>query len=490
MKYFCDANYESVLTFMLDEAFNLEVGKIVYENNKLLVDINTINNATNYPSFILDDIKTTLKTNMGFIYVPNVMIEKFINDFKYSITKMDIEFMNTFNYDHLQVYSALETMNDHFTVTKVKHNYDQTMIVSKNNTKLHLRRKIYYNKGGDRLEKIIGESRFTWVIYSLEQFMIDIANYDHRKIPITSQLVSILYDPCKLINLQNNTILIKNLTFRNFHICNNILNIFTYGELTKNYIEHFTKPENMMTTLVLDYLFILRDQMKYPEFLPSWIGTIQYRILLCEKRKAGFEIIRHLGDRNLYPHTWTYFPINKIENNIYDVSLNDITLYSDHCEKCRTPLYDDIYVVFNNKNVTTGTGYCAICLHSWFDELSGVYSYQGIPLYKSTDIIARVKFTRTITEIINMIQVDNIVKNIYLKMYKNSYVEDFSNASSKAFYLDFNPDLIDADISTNNNRYIGWHGTIDSLILYINNNKKYKNYIKSAQFFSYIHAFL
>ena len=480
MKYINNFDFNIAMQDILSEAFNIEAGKVYYKNGKLSPD-----SKQKYPSFVINDIKTTLKSNIGCIFVPNEYINNFSMKFKTGIISMSEKFKKQLHFDHLQVYSSLETGTDHFTVLKVKNNIETTS-TSKTKSDDIIKRKICINEF-EKIEKLSLDAKFTWLIYDHNQFIDDLNNYSYRRIPIICQLVSIFYDPEHILNLTNNQIYVNNLSFKNFRIFKNLLNICTYGEITPDFIDKYKYSNKLDLSNIIE---IWKKNIKKPEFLPGW-NSFGLSIILCQHRRAGFEIIRHLGNKYIY--NTKYIPLCNIEHVIYQVDYSDVII--DHsiiakanniCSHCDTPLYDDIYMIFEDKTSNIGKAYCAICLHSTFDPESHIVKRDGEPLYKKSDIIARLKYPTKLSEIIDHMEIDDILKNILLSSYNKIYL-DYDEYLNNAMYLNF----------SSNQKYIGWSDGINNFLLYaynkpLNNifssvNEKL-NYIESSYIFNYIHV--
>lgn len=486
MRYFNNSDLTAAMPDILSESFNLEAGKIYYKKNVLITD-----KPESYPSFTVDGVKTTIKTNMGFIFLPERIMTDFVKSFKAGICSMGENFKQKMNFDHLQGYSTLETGNDHFTAFKAKH-----MMEGITTSEYHyenVKRKIYVNEKNAKLEKVIGNARFTWVLYSIEQFISDLASYEFRSIPISCQLVGIFYDPAKLLSLKDGSLQISNITFKHFEICKNILYICSYGKITPEFLKKYAENAELKT-LLDDIQFC----QKIPEYLPGWTTQAgETSLMLCEKRKGAFEIIKRLGNKNVYG-TNTHIPISPINQMVYDIDLKDIVINQDVCFNCETPLYDDIYVIFEDKNSNIGKPVCSICLHSKFDLTSHRFlPVSGDYLYAENHVIGRTKYPRTVKQVINMIETDETVKDILLQTFASMYVDLF-HSSICVMYLNFEYNKI----STQKNvKYLGWNSTVNQFISYVNGDSYDSNifskfstrqaaikYIQSCNVFPYINV--
>ncbi|HXT82838.1 MAG TPA: hypothetical protein VN704_00570 [Verrucomicrobiae bacterium] len=442
---------------IISECINLEVGKIVSENGELL---EIFDKTLSYPSFTIDNVKTSIKTNMGFIFIPRRLISHFMKNFTNNLNEISAKYKGRTGSDHLQGYSALEIGNDHFTTLKAKHSLDEV-----STSKYHgsVKRSIVVNENEERLDKIVGLARFTWVIYSVEQFIEDISNYHNRKIPIECQLVSIFYDPDKIVDLPNGYLQVGNLTFKHFNICQGVTSICTYGKINQKFLVKYAKASEGQPNLV-EYVKSINSNMVRPEFIAEWQPSA-YSIRLCEKRKGAFEIIRHLGNSKLYENI-IYIPIYPLPI-VYEVNYEDLTIdnsskeiKNDLCGKCKTPLYDDIYIVCPKKS-NVGLGYCATCLHSRFNPDSGNLDYLGKPLYNiEIEVIARVKYPRSLSEVITRLNTCSIVKDIIYQSFQNNYID--VNGSVEVTYLNFSPQMDERET-----KYIACNSSVGHFVNYI-----------------------
>jgi hypothetical protein len=484
MKYLNGSVGNEYMKYILDEAFNLESGKVYYEKGKLVGD----NKSPAYPTFTLDGIKTIIRPNMGLIFMPYSMIDNFIRPFINGLSGMTEEFVKKFKFDPLQTYSPLETGSDHFTILKVKHSLDTT--TSSKYAYDIFKRRIYHNENGDKLEKVIGNGRFTWVIYSLEQLIDDISNFLNRKIPIECQLVSIIYDPDNILNYQNNTVQISNVTFKNFKSCKNLLTISAFGEINGEFINKNAESTN---PLIKDLVDQYKNYSDRPEYHAGWYQNSS-SIILCEKRRGAFELIRHYGNFSMFLGNM-YLPICVVTQAVYEVEYSDIVIdnspysKSNHiCFNCDTPLYDDIYVIFRNKNVNIGSACCAVCLHSRFNEEKKA-DHTGQYLYNNQNVLGRTKYPKSVEQLILAIDTDDVVKEILIQSFKNLYAEEYG--LGKLMLLNF-PN------TSSKKKFVGWSQVLGLYVNHVNDysstiynkfNSKSdaKKYLENAYIFPYLH---
>lgn len=479
MRYFCNPDQNLAFKEISYECFNLEEGKLCYKNGVLVPNLN----FTPYPTFTIDNVKTFIKTNVGFIFMPYKIINNFINLFSSSLINLNDEFEQKTNRDPFENYIALETGTDHFTILKTKYNNININNLSK--------RKIYFNEFYENITNIISEiHKFTWIIYSIDQFTEDLSKYNYRSIPISCQLISIFYDPDKLINLKNGSLQISNLTFKHFNICKNLLHVCHYGQINDEFINKYS---NSTDVILINFINNFKNEINKPEYLPGWeYIKISTNIMLCPIRRGAFEIIKHLGNKLIYEN-FIMIPIFNIYQPIYDVEYSEIIIDNSSVQKnnkicinCDTPLYDDIYIIFNDPLSNIGKSYCPTCLHCKFDPETHLMSYNGDFLFKiGIDIIARVKYPISVKQVIDQIDIDEIIKDILIQSFKPIYIDSNDDMFYQALYFNFD-NKSNKIINNNQKRYLGWNYKIDQFISYAyNKNENTLNYIKSCYIFYY-----
>lgn len=459
MKYFNEHDLSSAIGKIVEECFNIEAKKR-YMTNGILVDKNT--SIPNYPSFVIDNTKVMLSLSMGFIFLPSSIITKFSIMFNEKINVVSNMFKSKYGSDHLQTYSALESGSDHFTLLKSKNNIEGSHLISDLSKIKSCKRCIFINNDNASIEKIVGKARFIWIIYSFEQLINDLSNYQNRKIPLIAQLSSVMYDPYKVFNLANDTLKISNITHKDFNNTRPVLSLYSNGLITskevEDYVEISIDINNINEIRKQTFMLTLKNNIKYPEFLLGWFHNINI-IKVCPIRKMGFELIKYFGDGNVCDNSM-YNHIHPILQDIYVVDINDVNIINsatenkknDCCYSCGTLLYDNIYLIFNDKTSIDCLAYCPICIHSKFVVVNDMYNRR---LYNAGDIIARTIYPVNAVELINKMNIDESIKEIYRYIQTN------------------NVKLIDGKyivINTPTKKYLGWDCDIYNYYNYILNN--------------------
>src|SRR6202012_5510838 len=113
-------------------------------------------------------------------------------------------------------------------------------------------------------------------------------------------------------------------------------------------------------------------------------NELHLQMFICSTRGAVYEIIRHLGNWDIFDSSLYLTTIHNLNMEIYKVDFQNITINNnlrrvrtvitnnelisnDVCCLCNTPLYDDIYLLFLTKNTKQCMAVCRVCMHSRFE---------------------------------------------------------------------------------------------------------------------------
>lgn len=372
------------------EMYNIENGRIVYpiENANSPIKL-----GSSYPSYMINKTITDIKTNIGVLYLPDNIYHE--NEIGSHFTEIKQELTNL---------AANDPNKNNQTVT-VHGNFKGFISVKK----IQKRKRIY--SFGD--VNIINNSQlspekvsFIWVILPINNLLDKINHFDSDKITYIDnkmQLVSILYDLDDLMNCNDTDILSDNITSDSFKDFRNFSTLSFMGLYSKGKTPIIPKMSENIEKLSTEFVTYHKKHDSYPEFKGPW-HLPQSRLLYCPIRKSAVEVIRQLGNWAPYAAIYNYYgyiPIHVINNSIYAVNYKSLHLTGEICEKCSTPLYDDIYVIVANKHTNVGNQYCGVCMHSKF---IGPVENEGIPLYKSTDIIVKTTYPRTLEKVAELLQ--------------------------------------------------------------------------------------
>lgn len=353
--------------------------------------------------------------------------------------------------------------------------------INKNN----LDRAIVYGgqMASSSVNEYFGIARFTWVIYPFERLLNGIAEAaSHPQVDkALLGYFSFVYDPNFIIkptgsfgsaqNGGNIEITGRELKLTDLSCVNEIMPIYSGGLLklediinmsnkdTKNQDsasqgsqdsspsspgEEALSPGTLagsISTSMTRYISIIGmeqlmralkktpiEVLRFPGYVPG-ISNIMlgYRITYCPKRFGAIEIMRQFGITFNENVVSNIFPIRAISTQVFeikyaDVIIDNVTAPNDVCGKCRTPLYDSIYLIYALQQDKKSTAYCQICMHSVFDVSGGIVHgtdlYDAHTLYQGSAVLAKTLYPRTVNQVIDMIpndQVREIVRSFYSK---------------------------------------------------------------------------
>lgn len=202
---------DSIKEKIAREMINIEAGLLYFEPGK---SINA--NPTLYPEIERDNIKTTIRSQVGFIYLPtDINLEEFMKGVETYLTDYDLQL------GHLSKYMRLERLNGQFTAMKAKNNMKRTMYA-------------VANKGAypdDYTKRVIcinampsmRRYRFHWFVYDTKTMVKNIEQFDRPMFPATTQFVSILYDKHDYLISTDGQKLESNITFQHFRVFQNLI---------------------------------------------------------------------------------------------------------------------------------------------------------------------------------------------------------------------------------------------------------------------------
>lgn len=407
MLFLNNSNQEKSFIRMIDEIFNLEANGIYFKDGMFIEPINKKHEP--YPIFSIDNELISIKTNTILVFLNELLIDKFISLLNEKLTEMSNIFLEKMKYNHLNIKVSMETGNDNFVSVKAIKKDD-------------ISRNIIYNIKEEHIKYFI-KSKSNIIIYNLDHLVKKSVNlYLFSSI---CELCSIVYDNMNIFDLEDNKIYIDNITYKNIKCFKNIMFI--------------------SNNKIYD-----KDPSSIPEYASSW--DTQGGIMVCTKRSIGFEIMKHYNEKIIQAR---YESITDIYNDIYNVKYYKGMIDRDTCNLCNTPLYDLIYVIFLHKYSKKGIPYCGICMHSNYSLFDGKLLYDfTFRNYRSTDYIAKVKYPRSLSDVINGLSIDDEIK-IILKLFSEKYnIEIYGNSK----YIIFK-------------NYIAWSGSMIDLFYFIRDKK-------------------
>jgi len=212
MRVFKDNDIKSK---MAKEMFNIETGMLNYD----FITDEIKEKPELYPSILVDGIKTTIRSAVGFIYLPNDLdLGEFITGVETYLTDYDEK------YNHLSKYARLERPAGHFTSMKAKN----TMTITKHCTAQsgqanNWRRSFIINTPVVNIGSQMHNSRFYWYVFPMKVMIKNIELFHNPRFPPTTQFVSIIYDKFDHLNVGDGGKLESNITFSHFRVCKNLV---------------------------------------------------------------------------------------------------------------------------------------------------------------------------------------------------------------------------------------------------------------------------
>lgn len=211
--------HENIKEKIAREMINIESGLFYFEPGK-----NTINEKpTLYPEIERDNIKTTIRSHVGFIYLPtDIDMEEFMKGVETYLTDYDSQL------GHLNKYMRLERLNGQFTAMKAKNNMQRTMygINNKPYPDNYIKRAIFINTS-----VCLKLYRFHWFVFNHRTLVKNIEQFDRPSFPTTTQFVSILYDKNDYLLASDGQKLESNITFQHFRVFQNLITFDTLQDI-------------------------------------------------------------------------------------------------------------------------------------------------------------------------------------------------------------------------------------------------------------------
>jgi hypothetical protein len=510
------------------EMFNIEAGKCIYTQGVENLDPKIRN--MNYPIYKVSGGKVSIRASYGVLFLPEINNQTLlIGKLSRRIIEISAKYEADMKQCHLKTHSTLETGSEHFTVVRAKNNLHGTDDLEHDTGSFPQRKFILSPTALNKKNTNIGDgARFIWFIYNIDDLLRSVENYTNPFIEPITQFVGILYDKNNIFTFTDGQLVSEQITFKYTRLGSKYKDILYMGETSpklidslKEKIKELTPPPSTQTMNedgtstvsvssnissekqnlereLSSLVSIYNDNYMKPEFvLSSYLGSSS--LMICPVRRGAFEIIRHLGKWSLYQYAIN-ISFQSMVNTVYEVNFRDIiinnslrvpNIHNDICSHCQTPLYDDIYVVFTNTNSREGVAICPTCMHSTFDYKHGTENFQQINdgkiLYSPTEIVARTKYPRTVSSIIDQLQIDKIVKDILNLSFLCVSIEIMQ--SSRALYIGINEN---AKVLPKK-YFIAWYGPIYSYIsTYANKkyakkrkfSKKFPNIFENAIIFS------
>lgn len=210
------------------EMFNIETGMLYYEPDKPVNEKPTL-----YPCIEQDSIKTTIRSVVGFIYLPADLMA--VDAIMYNVE----EHLNALDkiHNHLVKHARLERPGGHFTAMKVKNKNTLNKNLTDGYTNDNgWKRSYIFNPPQLVIGKTMHNSRFYWFIFPISVMIKNIEQFATPRFSPTTQFVSIVYDIHDHISVADGTKLETNITFQNFRVCKNLVSFNPLQSITADEI--------------------------------------------------------------------------------------------------------------------------------------------------------------------------------------------------------------------------------------------------------------
>ena len=219
------------------EMVNIEAGNYLYDDGTL-VKCKKGQKPELYPSIECNGTTTTMKSNIGFIYLPsNIDMNGFAESLNTEIMLKDKM------HKQLTGFARVERYAGHFTAMKAKPTFTESNVAKIGLTiKTKTIRTIVVNTSQTNLNQVIGNTRFTWFLFPHTVLMKNIQQFENPRFSSLTQFVSIYYDKHDQLLVEHNIKLEDNITFEHFRLCQNLLSFNILEKVVKN-----SKPQTKKT---------------------------------------------------------------------------------------------------------------------------------------------------------------------------------------------------------------------------------------------------
>jgi len=211
MRVFKDGNIHEKIA---KEMFNIETGMLHFD----FTSEKKVEKPSLYPSIVTDGIKTTIRSAVGFIYLPNdIDLKEFMTEVEPYLTAYDKQ------YNHLVTHARLERVAGHFTAMKARNNMTKVSYVTDGANDQNWLRSFIINPEMVKIESKMCSSRFYWFIFPMKILIKNIELFENPRFPPTTQFVSIVYDKFDHLSTMDGVKIESNITFPHFRVCKNLV---------------------------------------------------------------------------------------------------------------------------------------------------------------------------------------------------------------------------------------------------------------------------
>lgn len=251
-------NLENIEELIAREMFNIETGMLYYDPLSATPDIMN-EKPSLYPMIEADGIKTSIRTAVGFIYVPNdIPLKDFMEDVEDHLDKLDEK------HHHLDKHARVDRKAGQFSAMKVKSSYSKNdyYIPGKTVQPNNCKRCFILDTPNLKIASDMSKNRFHWFIFPSKVLIKNIEQFENPRFPATTQFLSIVYDKHDHILVNNGVKLESNITFTHFRVCKNLVSFRPLETLVEEELAKPDEPESEETKLTAEELQAFVDNKK------------------------------------------------------------------------------------------------------------------------------------------------------------------------------------------------------------------------------------
>lgn len=360
------SNDDDKMTDLIDYMFNIEAGKIIFKNGEFVGNQMPIEP---FPKIMIEGVEYNFATTLGILIIPNGMD---VSAFEAKIIEnMHLRETETWGHspgDHLKKYHTV--LSTRCCNIKIKSDLKITKESSAGGKENICRRFI------NGSYTAINVNRFTWQIRHTTDIPLDMFTenmYHSDEYMISMCVSSIIYDADHITKYAHLDF-INQIRGRDFIAYDRII----FDESTR-------EPLNI--------------QMSKHSSFANTHGLIFHNELSDKYMNKHYYTIRQIDLKKLHGIDFDKIKLLPVRKDGTSTERS-----TEICYGCKCDLYGDIYVLYNKKDslIKGGHAFCPICLHfnhSSFAEEE--YEY-----------ILRVKYPKTIEEIIDSRQFPEVKKEI------------------------------------------------------------------------------
>lgn len=430
MRYFSNPDISQALVDITDEAFNLEAGKICFENGEL----QDIKSAPTYPVFEASGVRTVIRPIVGFIVLPYNAYRIVSNGLMSKLIVMSEQYLVKAGQSHLGGYVALErggSETKHSTMLKSRttaRNSVEIVTIDR-----YERRIVNWDRNSTI--DLVGLDRFLWVLMEHHN-LVECLSSDmmYKFINPACEISWIIYDPESLMRFTDKQTYYDNITLRDYGLFQNCQSISCFGVTTPG----LSSGEDNDFSILGDNLSKIAKSLNIPEYIPGWTDTLPHyfpNILYSKTQRMSVELIRfrkhdqffknyYQGNRSAkkrQEHITKMCSINNLLTPVYLINIEDVKLDDDICVFCGIPLYGPIYLLFPSSASNKCKAICPACVHrdGMLETQMYLSSCPYISIFKDIEEYGRSTWNRSFAEVVSSFTMPDIYRRILLSFHDN-----------------------------------------------------------------------